>query len=381
MHVLNICNSINTSTGGGTADRTLQMSLSFVKAGHKCSVITTDLSLPLNHLNKQKLKFVNLIILPLFWRRFIIPKIKWFQISSIVKEVDIVHLIGHWNILNILIFFIARFYKKPYVICPAGALILFGRSILIKKIYNKFIGSYIVRNASAVIATSKNEYKYFLHYGVNKSKIVFLPNGVCFEDFNLNSEWLYKNKNIFFSKKNILFVGRLNLIKGPDLLLNAFTLIHKKIPDYHLIFCGPDEGMIKALENRAHEENLSHKVHFVGYLDGEDKTYAYRSSDLLVIPSRHEAMSIVVLEAGACGIPAIVTRNGGFSEIGRVNKKLVASNDPRGIAESILYILSDCKRKNEIAIRYSNFVREKYTWERLILRYINLYEKIIKSQH
>ena len=94
-----------------------------------------------------------------------------------------------------------------------------------------------------------------------------------------------------------MFVGRLDPIKGPDLLLEAFSNLNNRFSKFHLLFAGVGNVMQRALENRAGDLGIKDRVHFLGFLSGIKKSWALHSAKLLVIPSRREAMSIVVLEA------------------------------------------------------------------------------------
>lgn len=102
----------------------------------------------------------------------------------------------------------------------------------------------------------------------------------------------------------VLFLGRLNEIKGPDLLLDAFCRIADRCAEIHLVLAGPDGRMLQRLRAKSKALGIAARVHFAGYLGGRSKVAALRGASLLAIPSRREAMSIVVLEAGVCGCPA-----------------------------------------------------------------------------
>ena len=100
-------------------------------------------------------------------------------------------------------------------------------------------------------------------------------------------------------------MGRLNPIKGPDLLLEAFGQVADRFREWRLLLAGRDEGLEGDLRVRAQSLGLTDRVHFVGHLDPSESTGAYRAASLLVVPSRHEAMSLVALEgavalAGPC---------------------------------------------------------------------------------
>src|SRR5437667_8342528 len=85
---------------------------------------------------------------------------------------------NHWTLLNALVYIFARFFKKPYVVCPAGALMLYGRSKFLKRFYNFLIGRRLIREADRCIAISSNEIRQFQTYGVDSHRITVIPNGI-----------------------------------------------------------------------------------------------------------------------------------------------------------------------------------------------------------
>ena len=164
------------------------------------------------------------------------------------------------------------------------------------------------------------------------------------------------NLDDFNFKKNkpyILFVGRLHFIKGPDLLLKAFYMIADQIPRYNLIFAGNDDGMEKELKKDAINSRFSNRIHFVGYISGEEKDNLYKNADLLVIPSRSEAMSLVVLEAALYGLESIFTDQCGLNELSKRNLGKCVKVDSNEISNSIIDHIKSKKRvKNLELIEY-----------------------------
>lgn len=374
MHVLNVNSSLDFKTGGGTAERTFQMSHFLAISGIQCSVLTIDTGLDtarINALNPAKV-----IALPLLIRRFYIPIFHWKHIKSLVENADIVHLMGHWSVLNTIAYLAARATNKPYVVCPAGALPLFGRSIWLKRIYNFFIGKRIISNASAWIAITSAELPHFARYGISADQVVVIPNGVSQEDFPQVDIATFRTARKLPFKPTVVFMGRLNLIKGPDLLLRAFARAHKHLSDYHLVFAGPDEGMLSELVNIAAQEEISDRVHFIGFVNGHEKAAVYQMANLLVVPSRQEAMSIVALEAGICGIPVMLTDQCGFGEIKTISPELEVTADITGIANGLIKLLNNTNTL-EFAAAFQRLVLEKYTWNSIVHNYLNLYKQII----
>jgi glycosyltransferase involved in cell wall biosynthesis len=375
MRVLNVNISLDPITGGGTAERTFQMSRSLVKAGLQCNVLTINSNLDDERL--EQLNGINLIALECLIKRYYIPKLSQRIIKDAVVNADIIHLMNHWTILNALVYISARRQNKPYVVCPAGALPLFGRSQKVKYLYNKFIGKNIISNANGHIAISRNEIAQFESYGVAADKITVIPNGIDPEDFKLSDADNFRRKFGLNDNPFILFIGRLNTIKGPDLLLNAFKKISEAFNDYHLVFAGPEGGMLSELKNISEEIEIANRVHFTGYLGGEEKSSAYRAASLLAIPSKQEAMSIVVLEAGIMGTPVLLTDQCGFDEVERIGGGGVVPASVEGLQNGLIEILKDKGKLETMGANLKKYVTDNYSWSIIIRKYIKLYEEIL----
>lgn len=375
MKVLNVNSCLSLKTGGGTAERTFQMSRFLARSGVDTKVLTLDIEL--NDSIIKGLQPATLVAIPCIFKRFYIPKFQWKLMKKLVAEADVIHLMGHWGILNALVYFAARRANKPYAVCPAGALPLFGRSRIIKHIYNWLIGNQIIRNAAAWIAVTESEFPQFEQYGISASKVTVIPNGVDVDTFLPVDSSGFAKKFGLLSMPIILFMGRLNPIKGPDLLLEAFINIQDKLPDFQLVFAGPDGGMLQSLEQRAAEVALTHKVHFVGYLDGIDKIMAYQAATLMVVPSRLEAMSIVALEAAVSGTPVMVTDQCGFGELKLICPDFEVSADASGIANGLCSLLSDPEKLKIDAVALKEYAIHHYALQSLTETYVRLYSKVL----
>lgn len=376
MRILNVNSSIGLQAGGGTAERTFHMSRFLSRAGSPCTVLTLDLGLDADRV--AALAPATVVALPYLWQRFYVPRISWPRVRRLVADADIIHLMGHWGVLNAIVYLAARRAGKPYVVCPAGALPLFGRSRWLKRLYNLVIGNAIVRNADAAIAVTAAELPHFESYGVPASKVTVIPNGVSTEDFVAFDMAALLARGVQDAPL-ILFMGRLNPIKGPDLLLQAFARVRDRLPEYQLVFAGPDGGMLSQLQATVASQGLTDRVHFLGHIEGIVKSTAYRFAKLLVVPSRQEAMSIVALEAGVCGTPVLLTDQCGFGEIREVDSRLEVPATAEGLADGLVRLLSAPVLLAEIVPAWKKLVESRYAWEALIPVYLELYKEIVKK--
>ena len=378
MNILNVNSSLDLELGGGTAERTFQMSRFLAKKrGVQCVVLTLNICTNVNR--TKSLLPARSFVLPCIWQRYYLPGAGWRTINRLVADADVIHLMGHWSVLNYFVYLAARLAGKPYVVCPAGALPIFGRSEFLKRIFNFIAGHGIIQNAAGWIAVTASELTHFEQYGIDPIKVAIIPNGVN------EKEFLAEDRDAFLSKHKvpdapiILFMGRLNPIKGPDLLLQAFIQVCDQLPKFHLVFVGPDGGMLKQLQLLAIQAEIEPRVHFLGYLSGEEKSMAYRAASLLVVPSRQEAMSIVAIEAGICGVPVLLTEQCGFGKIKEIDPRLEVSATVEGIALGLKNLLGDINALPQIAPRMLAFVREHFTWDKIGSAYVELYKNIDKD--
>lgn len=377
MRVLNVVSVLSAREGGGNGERIVQLSKALAEAGVDCTVLTLVIGNPaarIGQLGGAKLALVSCLN-----SRFQLPLGGWRLIQDLVRQSDVIHLMGYWSILGAMVSVAARRAGVPYVISPAGALPLFGRSRWLKRIFNRILGQRLISKASGWIAITKAECVDFMPYGIPPGEIEVLPNGVNEADFAVNGPSKSDDRKIP-SGTLILFMGRLNLIKGPDLLLEAFAQVATEFPDTKLVFAGPDEGFGDTLAQEAEMHGLRDRVHFLGFVSGVDKSLAYRSASLLVVPSRHEAMSIVAVEGGICGTPVLMTNQCGLDELAEIDPGLVVPATAEGLAHGLRMALSDRQQLEEWGRRWETIVRERYSWTDLTLKLRGYLQKIVAKE-
>lgn len=330
--------------------------------GCTCTVLTLDIGDTRSR--QADLAGARLVVLPCLNRRFQVPLGGWQAVNDLVRAADVIHLKGQWHLLNAMVYRAARRQGRPYVVGPGGALPLLGRSLWFKRIFNLIVGRRIVRDAGAWIANTPAEFAHFEAYGIPREKIAVIPNGVWESDFAVGDAAEFHAATGIPDGPLVLFLGRLNPIKGPDLLLEAFAQVAHQFPAYRLIYAGPDEGMQAALELRATALGLRDRVSCCGFLSGRMKTAAYKAARLLVVPSHSEAMSIVAVEAGICATPVLMTDQCGLDELRQVHEGLVVPASADGIAAGLRLALADPDRLRAWGGDWQAIVRERYLWRR-----------------
>ena len=378
MKILNVIDNIDERTGGGAAERTRQLGFHLSELGHDVTLLTTKYNL--NTSNIQSLGNIKLIATPCLSYRFFIPFPLFWIFNRAVKNVDVIHLVSHWSILNAIVFLFIKIHKKPYIISPLGALPIFGRSSLKKRVYNFLTGNTIIRKANTCVVATLDELTALSSYGVEESSVVHIPNGIKEDDYIntvISEEFSFLNKNPF-----ILFIGRLNPIKGPDILLEAFCKVKDSFPDVHLVFIGREtfeEGVLKSLKKTASEFSMHDRTHFLGWVSRQDKAAILHASLFLAIPSRQDAMSIVVLESGIIGKPALITDKCGFNEVASVGGGIVVPATINGVASGLEELLNSQSDLSLMGLNLKKLVKKSYLWSSISEQHLSIFNQVIKK--
>jgi glycosyltransferase involved in cell wall biosynthesis len=175
----------------------------------------------------------------------------------------------------------------------------------------------------------------------------------------------------------VLFLSRLHPKKGLDLLAEAFAAVAGRVPGVRLVVAGPDDGSRADFEARVAWLRVADRVHLVGPLYGADKWAALRDAACFCLPSRQEGFSVAILEALACGRPAVVTENCHFPEVGTAGAGVVTRLDARAVADGLIAVLSDPAAADRMGAAGRGLVAERYTWGRVAAQLEGVYRDVL----
>ncbi len=375
MKLLTVCATLDPAAGGGITARAVQLTRALTHTGVTCAMATTDA----HPIAVDPLPGATVISLPAAAGRFRVPTSGFARLSDAVERADLVLLMNHWTTLNVLAFRASRRAGKPHVVCPGGALPIFGRSGIIKRVYNAVVGRELVRSAAAHLAISRDEIEHFADYGVDRERVVVIPNAVP-PVARPGHAGAFRERHRLGDAPLLLFLGRLAPIKGPDLLLSAFTNRRHELDGWHLVFAGPDDGMREALTAAASSSPVADRVHFVGFLDDGPKQDALAACGLVVIPSRSEAMSIVVLEAAAAGRAVVLTDQCGVPEVGEVEGGWIVPASVAGLERGLVDAVSDRSRLDLRGSNWRRFALERFSWPRIARQHLEVFEAVVQRE-
>jgi len=388
MRILHIFSFLSPNANG-TITLTRQLSLALAQRGHEVGVFTSDFELSKEYIDS--LKPVKIYAYPSWLnlkRLYLYPSPGMIsEAKRIIRDFDIVHLHCFRSLQNMVVCHYAKKYGIPYVVDAHGSVPIAtegkkGLKWLLRKLFDVFYGYNMLKGSSKVIAETEVGIREYEELGVKKEKIVLIPPPFSVDEFSqLPAVGQFRSKYDIGEKHIIMFMGRINQIKGLDFLVESFYQLTQLRNDVILAIIGPDDGYKSALDDLIDRLNLSEKVLFTGFLGGEQKLSALVDADVFAQTSRYEQGAWAPFEAVLCGTPIIVTGHTGAGEdVKRLDAgSLVEFGNRKELAELILRILEDPAEAESKANKAAKYIRENMSITKRIEDYEKLYVKCIEE--
>lgn len=226
-------------------------------------------------------------------------------------------------------------------------------------------------------------------YGANPAKIRVVPCGVDTKLFKpIPPAEARARLGLPSDHQMVLFVGRVEPLKGIDTLLRAMALLVRDLPDWQRRLCvsiiGGDAAAnsaavneeMKRLKRLRAELGISDLVVFLGAQDQDALNVYYSAAEVLVMPSHYESFGMVALEAMACGTPVIASKVGGlaFTVQDGVTGFHVPDRDPEALAARISLTLRDPDMRHRLGQQAAQWA-QRYNWPAVASQIVALYDQ------
>lgn len=243
---------------------------------------------------------------------------------------------------------------------------------------NKFFGGqaervqgyerHSVHSANHVIAVSnllKDEVAWL--YQVPHEKITCIYNGVSsiVFDRHVDPESVKRQYGIEKMDPMVLFVGRMVVQKGPDILAQAIPSILKYYPATKFVFVG-DGHMKHDVEQTARALGAGHAIRMLGHKGGIELVNLFKACDIVAVPSRNEPFGIVILEAWSSYKPVVATKRGGPAEfVWHGVNGLHVDDNPDSVAWGLGTLLSNHEHIRWMGKNGRIAVEAAFSWDRI----------------
>ena len=242
----------------------------------------------------------------------------------------------------------------------------------------------LLRDADAFVAMSHAIAAECVAAGAAPERVVRLPHGVDTARFRPASDDERRALRVRYglpeSAVIATYTGRLLRGKGLETLVDAFAAIAAEEPRAHLMIVGSGEGQSLSVEPELRESvrqrGLGERVSFTGRVD--DVAERLRASDLFAFPSEFEGLGISLVEAAACGLPAVGARTGGIVDVIEEGASglLVPPRDASALASALRTLVADPERRRQMGRRAREVARDRFDLEDSVSRYVALFREL-----
>ena len=292
-------------------------------------------------------------------------------IDAFERRVDICHIQSYYLPSYQYIAPLLKILKVPFVAQYHG-----GRPHdLLRRILNIIP----LNLADRLLSVTRQEIKnLMLNYKVPYNKIAYVPNGVDTDIFTpIPKEKARGILGLEDDLKYVLFVGRLDYMKGLTTLIKSFKYVVNKNQNVRLIVVGTS-SLQSYLEQLVMTIGLKNHVIFAGFQP--DLHLWYSSADIFVLPSYEDTFPVALLEAMSSGLPCIATKVGGVPEI--ITKDVGILIPPRNhflLSHAILKLLSDDQLRESLGKQARIRILANFSLWKLGERLIKIYDDVLSG--
>lgn len=387
LKILHVIPSISPCYGG-PSQVVMDLCSNLIKLGYNAEIATTSAGGRFS----KKYKFGHRGIIkgvPVYYfpQQFIerptvsLPLIGWLKKN--VRHYDLLHIHGLFSIPASIACYYARHYHIPYVIRPCGTLNTRtkNRRRLLKDVHLVLTGFKNLNHAAAIQVTSRSEESELLEYKL-LSPIVLIQLAVTLPFSSSHIEDIFSREFIQYqNKKRILFLSRIDPIKGFDILIPAIAKLHKMRNDFVLVIAGTGpQKSVNSLKAMIKKYEIQGCTAILGFVDGQKKESLLRDVDILVLPSYHENFGMAVVEAMSRKKPVIITDQVQIhQEITTNCAGIVTECNAAALTAALDTLLSNSDLARDMGVRGFNLVTQKYTWDVVLPLIVQLYNSVVTN--
>jgi D-inositol-3-phosphate glycosyltransferase len=248
----------------------------------------------------------------------------------------------------------------------------------------------LARADQIIVATQAEETQLRFLYQSGAGRMTVIPPGVDVSHFYpIPSDEAKQFIGLHTDDRMVLFVGRIEPLKGVDTLIRAMSCI--KLNDMarpvHLAIIGGEPGVspqemsteMAHLQKLCDELCMGGMVVFLGKRGQDTLPYYYSAAEVLVMPSLYESFGMVALEAMACGTPVVASHVGGLAYLVRDGETgyTIPDNEPDALCEKLSALLGDPQLHARMGLRAAQYAQD-YAWEKIAAQIVDVYKKLLK---
>ena len=366
MKILSFVSSLDLSSGGPS--RSVPM---LAKGLAELGVDITLMTIRSENMNTHALEGTTVklkVLEPTFSRK---------EIARYLEDerFELIQIQSMWEMPYHKVILEARKQNIPYIVTPRGMLEPWSLS---QKKWKKKLAWWLyqrndVQKSACVFTTAKMEAEHVSNLGITTCKAV-IPNGIETDAYPCKT-------SVEGVKKQVLFLSRVHVKKGIELLFEAWKRLHSDYEDWQLLVIGNGEAeYIHSLENRVESLGLKDSIKILPPVFGEAKIKVYQESALFCLPSFSENFGMVIAEAMSCGTPVITTTNCPWEILNETDTGWCVDLSVENLEHALREAMGmDANALYDMGQRASKFIFDNFDYRSVTRKTLRLYEWLLNS--
>jgi D-inositol-3-phosphate glycosyltransferase len=232
-----------------------------------------------------------------------------------------------------------------------------------------------------IASTNEERIQIIRHCGATPGQVRVIPCGIDLKLFKPHDQHQARIRlGLGHHEPVLLFVGRLDPFKGPDLLMRSAAMMQTKAQIVIVGGKSPNDKDIQQLKELAKQLKINNRVHFIDAQPQYKLPLIYSAADVTVVPSYHESFGLTALESLACNTPVVATRAGGLTTVVQNNKTgFLVPRCPGFFAERIDSLLQNPAMLKEMRTAARPSVLQ-FSWKNVANMIQNMYEDVVNEE-
>jgi glycosyltransferase involved in cell wall biosynthesis len=387
--VLQVIASVSARRGGPTTSIN-NLTSALQLRGIEVDIATTDDDGPGRHLTLERSNLVKTAGQRVIYFRkqtdfysTSLPMLIWLFQNG--RRYDVIHVHGLFNFAPVAAALSAVMSRRPFVLTPHGTLDTWGlanRRPTFKRLSIRLLESHII-NASTIIHFASDIERLQAQKLGFLTEAVVIPFGMDLSQLTATTK-LTRPLNWpeeLGVKPTVLFLSRIDRVKGLDVLIDAFFSVLREAPTALLAIAGDgDPRLVEILKRRARQLGIEDSVHWLGFVSAKNKCWLLSNSSVFVLPSQSENFGFAVVEAMASGLPVIVSPGVGIADlVQRCGAGSVCTSSSEELSSIIVSWLRDPAKCKQAGAAGRQLALDEMSLETCGRRFEDLYRAIIAN--
>jgi len=301
---------------------------------------------------------------------------------QIIKNYDVVYATTWYYHIGMVFSKISHECNVPFVISAMASLQPEAKKLkrIPKLILDKIYTKQMILHAAGFHSMGQTETDVYMKWGADPKKIYRIDHGLVPDNFKIKKRTGILERIGIGDSPYILFLSRIDLKKGLELLLHSFAKLIKTHKDLRLVIAGTGSvDYVNEIKNLSQKLAIDKNVIFTGFVTHDEKLELLESTKLFILTSHSDIHPMASVEAIAMGAPLILTKISDFPEVDEYQAGILVDENVDSIVNALLRMLKDKSVLSEFSKNAKRLMMDKFLIEKNVKQYEEMFLDVVRN--